>query len=258
MIVSEIIKGAHKLLGLVTAGEDISSAEYEDGLEKFNDLMSHLNTMGLFLLNDIDKAFEPPTVLSPTDPNYDPNGTKTWKQRIVIGGGDDRDYNIAPPTYIKQVYFSYSNQARPIILTIVPIDHLNEVKLAVRGMPKFVSITRTEANGMALEFDYIPLDTYTLHIVGQWSSKIDETGAETNYSLTDDINLNLGAARMLKLQLALELADLYSVQISQQLYMKAEQALKRIKEYNAPYVVPTLKTELYPKYNSDRTLIPNE
>jgi len=231
MLVSKIILNAHKLLGIVTTGEDISTDEYNDGLEIFNDMISHFNNQNLLCAQSVDSEYLAPSMVSPFDPNYNPtNNTRAWKRKIKIGTPDG-DYAKTPPSEVEMIYFLGSSSDKNIV-NIVSQELLVPKKQDIEGIPSQAVVTKGEDNSVIIEFDRIPPEGYILHIISKYPFVSEADTSRVEYGLTDDLKLNFGYNKLLKYSLAIELSFLYGVPIPKLIIEIADATLLEIKQNN--------------------------
>jgi len=232
MIVQELIKSAYKVLGIVADGEDLTENEYKDGLEAFEDLLSSLSLEGLTLLKTETKKIGKPYEVKPSDPSFDPNTTgKKWKDLIVIGGSNSDYINEDAIMNIRKVYFS--DGITHYNCTETSISNIKDLKVQGIGTPKYFAKTYGE-NSLILEFDITPQENLELYIVGSMPFN-------TDLKLEDEIEVSFGYKKMLKLNLAREIALLFGLPISDNLLSLAIESKDKVKAQRQKELV--LKTD---------------
>ena len=202
----DIIKGSLRKLGVIAAGESLSSEEAKDSLEALNDMVESWNTQNLTVPGIKIEEF---TLI---------NG----QQSYTMGDGGDFDTDI--PIKTDSVYLRQSDVDMP--LKLISNKEWGELtsKETSSNLPMYVYID----NNYPLRKVYLypkpsEANTIVFHNTRQLSSFT---------SLGTTLNLAKGYKRALIYNLAIELAPEYGKSISGEISKVANESLANIKRAN--------------------------
>jgi len=214
MLIKKTIDGALRLIGVLAAGEEASSDEHEDGLERLNGLIDSFNTQSLLVSYISHNIYSAPTL--------------GWKSNITFGIGTSFDFNVVAPIQITSAFFRY-NSGIDRILKLNSLDQWAGISNKyIITTPSNYFVQYGPDKSMEIQFDSIPLNTDVLHIM----CRMPFVAASGMYLPTDDINWDYGFERMLRYNLAVELSSEYGQQISPIVASIAQKSLRDIKQSN--------------------------
>lgn len=211
--VLDLINGSLRLLGVLSSGENATAAESQDALYALNAMIDTWKTESLMVYNISPQTF---SLVA---------GQKTY----TLGTGGDWD--TERPVRIDSMYLQYTdaNSGPPPLNLIVVL--LNQDQYNAIIVPNTTTTISTAA--------YIS-DDFPLRQVSMWP--VPTVNYDINLftwalidgfvAITDDINLPPGYERMLRFNLALELAPEYGLTPSQVVAGGAVDAKSAVKRNN--------------------------
>lgn len=217
MLISKTIDGALRLIGVLAAGEEANPEEHADGLERINSLIESFNLQSL-LISYTKQVVLPALPIA--------------KAKITIGKELTNDYVQVAPIEIIQAFFrDAGGMDYPIRLW--SIDQWSRlVNKSIVARPTNYFVQYGNDNGMRsleLQFNTIPYPTDELHLM----ARMPYIGATGSYLPTDDIEWDYGFERMIRYNLAVELAPEYGiVDIPQIVIQTALTTLNEVKQSN--------------------------
>ncbi len=217
MLISKTIDGALRLIGVLASGEEASPEEHADGLERLNGLIDSFNTQSLLV------SYTKQITLDPLP---------SAKAKILIGTEVGNDYVQTAPIEIVQAFFRDAG-GMDYPLRPMPMDQWARMvnkSIVTRPNNYYVQYGNDYGpKGVEIQFNTIPYPTDVLHIMG----RMPYIGITGEYLATDDIDWDYGFERMLRYNLALELASEYGVMKPHPVVVaKAEESLNQIKQAN--------------------------
>lgn len=220
MLLSSTINGALRLIGVLAAGEEASPQEHADALDVFNGMIDGFNIEGLTISTLQNKSY--------------PKPTDGWKSSITIGTALTNDYIEVAPMEIHNAFF---RDVSGVDYKITPmgVNEWSDMVWKAIVAPPLKYYANYHGHNLTLQFDTIPYETFTLHLI----SKIPYSG---NYTSTDSIDWDMGFEPMLRYQLAVRLSAEYGVQLRQDVVVMAMDLMKKIKRRNA--VPETLNVDI--------------
>lgn len=214
MLIKKTIDGALRLIGVLAAGEEASADEHADGLERLNGLIDSFNTHSLLVSYISHNVYPAPIV--------------GWKSKINFGIGPSFDFDGVAPIRITSAFFRDGGGIDSPI-TLNSIEQWSGISnKSVLATPSNYFVQYGPDKNMEIQFDSIPLNTDVLHLM----CRMPFVAASGTYLPTDDINWDYGFERMLRYNLAVELASEYGQQIPQAVAILAQKSLSDIKQSN--------------------------
>lgn len=200
-----LIKQAMQDLGVLGAGRTPTTGDYTDCLEKLNDMLDSWSTSSLLVpfRTQVSK-------------------TLTGAQSYTIGVGGD--INTARPTYIESAHVSDSGNDYPVNV--------------LRDRAAYDRIAQKNLTGIPGSIYYepsLPLGNLFVWYVGDSGNVLylNVRGELTRFpDTTTDIDLSQGYKKAVYSNLALEIAPMYEVSASQELFKKATEGMAMIKRLN--------------------------
>ena len=211
MLISKTINGALRLIGVLAAGEEASPEEHKDGLETLNSLIDSFNTQQLLVSYTQEKVYTPPV--------------GGWKSMVTIGNGIQFDYNETAPI---DIYGMWLRDAAGMDYPVRPMtmeSWIGMVNKSIVARPSMYIAQFGPDTSVEIQFNTIPYATDEMHIMARMPFK-------GGYLPTDDINWDYGFERMLRYNLAVELAPEYGVMPSQLVLANAQTSIEDIKQNN--------------------------
>jgi hypothetical protein len=210
MLLSKTIDGALRLIGVLAAGEEASSSEHNDALDRFNGMIDSFNIQNFTVSHLQEKVYHPPSV--------------GWTSKITIGSDLTNTFVEVAPVSVQSAFF---RDAAGVDFKMSPmgINEWSDMIWKNIVAPPLKYYENYYGHNLALQFDVVPYASYTLHLI----CKLPYAG---NYKPTDNIDWDYGFEEMLRYQLAVRLAAEYGVQIRQDVVILAESLMKNIKTKN--------------------------
>lgn len=205
--VIELIKRAYRLIGVYSIGETPTADEAVDGLTALNAMLDEWSTESLMIpAMTLDVITLTPNVA-------------TYTIGATGGTVSDRPVEISEASYIQYGTLSY-----PIdILTLAEYNELTLKSLSTQ-VPQSLLYRATYPNATITLYP-IPAAVMTLNL---WSSK----QLNVFQYLTDVINMPPAYENAIVFNLAKELANEFSVQLSNQIMIKATSTKRKLKRVN--------------------------
>lgn len=222
MLIKTIITDALQNLGVTTMGEEMTPQEHQQGLRVFNSLVDSYNSQNLLIFHTVTLDLEAPQTLNPCSVPDSANTVRKWKPIVTIG--DCEDYNMIAPTHITMIGLIDTLSGTTKILNRITIEEsINPSTTSPSGV--WVEIGEKKAT---LSFNGLPKEEEKLKII----CKIPYRGSleDGSYSNYDDVNFDYGVERMLRLNLTVELASYYGVNLPSITILKAQDALQELKD----------------------------
>lgn len=211
MVVSDLINGAFRLLGVLASGENPTASESQDGLSSLNDMLESWKNERLMVFS-----------ILPTTMTLVP-GKQTYSL------GPTGDLAIERPTELDQISYLYTTNGSPIINMNVPLLNLDQwnqilVPSTTSTIPQFAYLDDSYPN-RNLMFYPVPsiVNNTNLFLWGQIDAFPD---------IFTDILLPPGYQRALRYNLAVELAAEYGTQASQSVMAVASESKNAVKLKN--------------------------
>jgi hypothetical protein len=210
MLLSSTLNGALRLIGVLAAGEEASAVEARDALDVFNGMIDGFNIDGLTISTLQDKSYVKPLL--------------GWKSAITIGSDVSNDYVETAPMEIHNAFF---RDVSGVDYKINPmgVNEWSDMVWKAIVAPPLKYFANYHGNNLTLQFDTIPYDTFTLHLICKAPYSV-------NYAATDDIEWDMGFEPMLRYQLAVRLSAEYGVQLRQDVVVMAMDLMRKIKRRN--------------------------
>ena len=207
MVVLDLIEGAVRTIGSISVGETLDADEANNGLALLNEMLETLSLSTVGVYNQPPQTFN----LVAAQSTY------------TIGSGGN--FNTTAPINILDAYTIYNNVSRPIEI----IDQAKYDSILYKTQSTTYPIYLMHQNTVPLGNIILwPYPAASMQIV------INATAQFAPYAtLADTVTLPSGAKRMLRLLLAMELADDYGAPIDPKLERKAAQAKAAYMRSNA-------------------------
>jgi hypothetical protein len=194
--VNDLITGSLRLLGVLASGENPTASESQDAFAALNDLLDTWNTERLMVYSILPS----------------PVNLVAQQKSYTLGTGGD--WNIPRPVGIDGTYLQYTDANSgppPLNLLVVALDLDQYNAIIVPNTTTTIPTALYIDEGFPLRTAYlwpIPQVDYSMNLF-TW------TLLEQFAAITDDVAFPPGYARMLRFNLALELAPEYGLTPSQ-------------------------------------------
>ena len=219
------INGSLRKLGVLAEGEEATPGQLSDALIDLNGLIESFNNQNLLITHKIHKTYSEPS--------------DGWTNIITIGAGQQFDETAPINTHAA---FFRDAAGTDSILTEMSVNEWATigVKSSV-GRPTKYYVSR-DNQMLTIYFDIVPDALYTLHLISTMPFLGD--GVNNQYTPDSEIDWDYGFERMLRLNLAIELADEYGQQITQNLAINAQKSVDEIKDKNFDPLTSEVDTAL--------------
>ena len=258
MLITQTIDDALVEIGVINPIESASPQDHKFGLRTLNRIIDSYNIQNLTIPYIQDIAFKTvipePAVIHGNDLvlhgglfvihaeiNDNPDLPRFTKAYIDIGVGEE--WNSTAPVDIQGLYWRQEGTDYPS--KPMAINQWESIPVKeTEAIPSYHYVQKMDGNKLRIYFDRIPIFGLELHLL----AKMPYTGVNgegDDYVPTDDIKWTRGFEKMLMLRLAVELCSSYSVQPSQDLIARGQEAEDNLKSANA--TPRTLRTTLHGK-----------
>ena len=210
MLISKTIDGALRLIGVLAAGEEASPTEHEDALERLNGMIDGFNISGLTVSLLQNRAYSPPIA--------------GWTSKITIGLDVANTFNEVAPIDITSAFFRDTGGV-DFKMVSMGINEWADMAYKAITAPPTKYYANYYGHNVSLQFDVIPWQTYTLHL-------ICKTPYVNTFLPTDNIDWDYGFEEMLRYQLAVRLAPEYGVMLRPDIAGLALNLMSNIKRRN--------------------------
>lgn len=209
MTVRDLINGSFRLLGVLASGESPSSQEQTDAFNALNDLVDSLSNNRLFIYNITEESFS----------------FLTSKQTYTMGPSGD--FDTTRPQKIENVNIVVSGtEDFELPMKLINKDEWAQIKVKTVDSPLPRRIYPDYAYPLInLNFWPIPSTTNSVKI-WSWKAIADFATVDTTLSLPP------GYQRLLRYNLALELAPEYGVTPSNEVREIARKSIQEIEAMN--------------------------
>lgn len=221
------INGAMRKLGVLAEGEEATSGQLVDALIDINGLIEDFNNQNLLVTHKVQKTYSTPV--------------GGWSGVITINPTTGNTFEEAAPINVHTAFFRDSGGSDSILDLMTPNDWGQIVNKSSTGRPSKLYISRDNQK-LTIYFDVIPDADLTLHMLVSMPYLGDSTNNQ--YTPSSEIDWDYGFERMIRLNLAIELADEYGAQITQSLAVLAQQSIDRIKDKNYTPLTADVDTAL--------------
>jgi hypothetical protein len=228
--IRKTINGAMRKLGVLAEGEEATSGQLDDALIDINGLIENFNTQNLLISHRVDNSY--------------PTPTGGWSNVITIGTATGSTFEEVAPIEIHSAYIRDSGLSDSPLELMSLNDWTTIITKSSVGRPTRYFISRDNQK-LTIYFDVIPDADYTLHLFASLPYLGD--GANNQYTPDSEIDWDYGFERMIRLNLAIELADEYQIEPTQNLMRSAQQSVDRIKAKNHTPLTSELDTALVPR-----------
>jgi len=186
----DLIKGSLRLLGVIASGETPSSSELSDGLSALSGMISSWSNDGFLVFKETIKGFDIPA----------------GKSKYSVGPGGD--LNISWPVDIKSATYQTSIQEGEYLLDELNLDQWADVNLKTlqSTLPSYYHLNKTYPMA-ELRLWPIPSQAGRVNLY----ALTELCGYD---ALTDELCLPPGYERMLRYNLAVELAPEFGLEPS--------------------------------------------
>jgi len=211
MLLTDTINGSLRLIGVLAAGEEASTTEHKDALDRFNGMIDSFNIQNLTVSYMQEKAYHPPSI--------------GWTSKITIGSDINNTFVETAPMSIQSAFF---RDASGVDFKMTPMGINEWADMVWKNIvaPPLKYYENYYGHNLSIQFDTVPFSSYTLHLI----CKVPYVG---NYKPTDNIDWDYGFEEMLRYQLAVRLAAEYGVQLRQEVVAIAQGLMHNIKSRNA-------------------------
>lgn len=211
----ELIKGAHRSLGRIGRGRDMSAEQAADGFELLNQLLASLNGESLMLPSRTTEQL-----------------TYSASQSTYTIGASGADLTTVRPLQILDA-FHRDGSGSDYSMQLMSFRRWGDINYKTVGTYPERLYYEPEYPLGKLHFDYQPTTSLTLHLIS-----MKEITAFTD--LDETINLPAEYDRYFRTHLAIELAPDYGMSVPQEVMFsadKAEKAIKRLARANREEVL---------------------
>lgn len=207
--VRDLIKGSLRLIGAIDPGESIEAQEATDALQTLNDLIESLSNQKLMIYQSVREEF----TLTSGDGEY--------------SLGASGDFNTTRPIKVEQACIEVQD-AEPYEIALEILNPQEWAGITTKGL--------TSENPSKVFFaNTYPTDTVYLYPVPTATNKLvlySWKPLSSFANVSADVSLPQGYFRMLKYNLAVELAPEYGKEASATVYKIAEDTKNQIKIVN--------------------------
>lgn len=211
--VLDLINGSLRLLGVIASGENATAAESQDALYALNQMIDTWKTERLMVYAILPQTFS------------QVGGQKTY----TMGPGGDWD--TERPVQIDSIYLQYTDANSgppPLNLLVVSLNQDQYNAIIVPNTTTTITNAFYADDSFPLRnISFWPVPT-TNYAVNVWTWKL----IDGFVAITDDISLPPGYERMLRFNLALELASEYGLTPSQTVAAGALDSKSAVKRNN--------------------------
>lgn len=209
--VLDLINGAMRLLGVIASGENATASEAQDALAALNQMLDTWKNESLMVYTTAATAYS------------------------LVGGqkiytyGPGGNWNAERPVYIDSMFLQYPSNPSPLNLPIAALnqDQYNQIIVAKTLSPIPTAFYDSGDFPMRNIFFWpVPTTNYTVNV---WTWTL----IDGFVLVTDTVSLPPGYERMIKFNLALEIAAEYGKQPSQLVAAGALDAKAAIKRVNS-------------------------
>lgn len=207
---NDIIRGALRLLGAISSGEDPSSAETSDGLSTLNEMIASWSNERLMMFADVEDLFD----------------LVSGQQAYTWGSGGD--FSTTRPLKIIEVALKVTNQSPnyELPVTVYNLDRWRGVIQKDVGS-SIPTICYYDNNYPLGNISFYPKPTIAYKVIIN-SQKIIASFATSS----DTVSLPEGYIRALKYNLAVSLAPEYGQEPSNTIFQIANESKAVIKRLN--------------------------
>lgn len=202
-----LIKDAMQDLGVLGAGRTPTSSDYTDCLRKLNAMLDSWSTSSIL-------------VPFTTQISHTLDGSQSY----TIGSGGD--INTTRPTYINSAYVNDGSNDYPLFVLRDRSAYDRISDKSDTGTPELVYYEPSLPTGTIYVY-YVGDSSHTLYlnVRGQLTAFPDTT---------TDVDIAPGYNKAIYTNLAIEIAPMYEISVSNELAKKAQESLAQIKRLNLP------------------------
>jgi len=221
------INGAMRKLGVLAEGEEATPGQLSDALIDINGLIEDFNNQNLLITHKIDNTYSTPD--------------GGWSNVITIGTATGSTFEEVAPINIHAAFFRDSGLSDSLLTEQSINEWASIVNKNNIGRPTRFYVSRDNQK-LTIYFDMIPDADYTLHLIASMPYLGDSTNNQ--YTPDSEIDWDYGFERMIRLNLAIELASEYGAVVPQDIAILAQQSIDRIKDKNYDPLVAEVDTAL--------------
>jgi len=221
------INGAMRKLGVLAEGEELTPGQLSDAMIDVNGLIEDFNNQNLLITHKVDNLYPKPDA--------------GWSNVITIGTATGSTFEEVAPINIHTAFFRDSGSSDSPLAELSINEWGSIVNKQNIGRPTKFYVSRDNQK-LTIYFDMIPEADYTLHLIASMPYLGD--GINNQYTPDSEIDLDYGFERMIRLNLAIELADEYGAQVTQSLAILAQQSVDKIKDKNFDPLTSEVDTAL--------------
>jgi len=221
------INGAMRKLGILAEGEELTPGQLTDAMIDVNGVIEDFNNQNLLITHKVDNSYPTPDA--------------GWSNVVTISPIEGSTFEEVSPINVHTAFFRDSGLSDSPLAEMSINEWAAIVNKQNIGRPTKYYISRDNQK-FTIYFDMIPDADYTLHLIASMPYLGD--GTNNQYTPDSEINWDYGFERMIRLNLAIELADEYGAQVTQSLAILAQQSVDRIKDKNYDPLTSEVDTAL--------------
>ena len=218
MLISKTINSALRILGVLSEEEEATPAQAQDAVNSLNGMIEAFTNESLIIPHNEIKSYTKPV--------------GGWSNAVTIGSGEQIDETA--PTEILTAFFRDAGgsdfQLKPF-----SFNQWADIRTKNTIARPISFFYETNIRSIKIYFDTIPYAEDTLKLVAKMPF-------DTIYKVTDDVAWDYGYERMIRYNLAIELASEYGSSLNDSLVAIATNSKAHIKRMNAS--IPMLNMDI--------------